>query len=160
FLKPVRHRPNLTVMTGVEVRRLSWESGRVVGVEAQHQSRSVRFRALREVILCAGALQTPKLLMLSGIGPAQHLQELGVEVRVNATGVGSNLLEHKMTVVRLRLKHNFSVNRELAGWRLALNVARYAALRRGPLTSTYDLAAFIKTQPHLTQPDAQILFWA
>src|SRR5262249_39170927 len=127
---------------------------------AQHRSRIVLFRALREVILCAGALQTPKLLMLSGIGPAEHLRELGIEVRADSRGVGSNLLEHKMIVFRLRLRGNYSVNRGIAGWRLALNIARYALLRSGALTSTYDLNAFIRTQPQLSQPDAQIMFWA
>lgn len=160
FLRPVRSRANLEVITGADVQRVVWNQGRVVGVDARHKASQVRFHARDEVILSCGALQTPKLLMLSGIGPAQHLREIGIEVRVNSPGVGENLLEHKTVSQRFRLKQDFSVNRQLIGWRLAFNIARYAALRNGPLTSTYDLNAFIKTRSDLRQPDAQILFWA
>ncbi|CAM2169597.1 choline dehydrogenase [Paraburkholderia sacchari] len=160
FLTPIRHRSNLTVVTQTEIHQVLFDGARVVGVSGTTRGQAVQFRASREVILSCGALQSPKLLMLSGIGPADHLQRVGIPVRVDSPAVGGNLREHKTVSQQLRLKRDFSVNRQLRGWRLALNAARYALLKQGALTSTYDLNAFIKTQPGLTQPDAQILFWA
>jgi choline dehydrogenase len=161
FLKPVRGRRNLTIVTGVEVERLVWNGRRVTGVEGKRRGRPVRYLAECEVILSCGAIATPKLLMLSGVGPADHLREWGIVVQVDASGVGANLLEHKTILQRLRLGvPQLSMNRELRGWRLVRNALRYAVLRDGPLTTTYDITAFIKSRPELAQPDAQILFWA
>jgi choline dehydrogenase-like flavoprotein len=81
---------------------------------------------------------------------------------VNRSAVGLNLREHKTVSQQLRLKRQYddcSLNRQMSGWRAALNGARYMLLKDGPLAATYDLNAFIKTQPGLAQPDAQILFW-
>lgn len=159
FLKPARRRPNLEVVTGVEVRRLLFEGLRVTGVEGHWGARPVLFQA-REVILSCGTIQTPKLLMLSGIGPADSLRSLGIQPRLDLPGVGRNLREHKTISTQMRLRQDYSHNRELGGWRLAVNAARYALFRSGVLASTYDINAFIKTRSGLAQPDAQLTFWS
>jgi choline dehydrogenase len=94
FLDPARGRPNLTLKTGAEVTRLLLEGTRAVGVEYRQGGQTHQARAAREVILSAGALQSPKLLMLSGIGPADHLREHGIGVVAHLPGVGRNLQDH------------------------------------------------------------------
>ncbi|KYC43510.1 choline dehydrogenase [Scytonema hofmannii PCC 7110] len=94
FLLPILHRPNLTVTTEALVTRLLLEGTRTVGVEYQHNGIIHQVRVDREVILCAGVFDSPKLLMLSGIGPAEHLRSLGIPVIVNLPGVGQNLQDH------------------------------------------------------------------
>src|SRR5262249_6040598 len=91
FLDPIRDRPNLTLKTGAEVTRVLIEGGRAVGVEYRQDDQTHRVRVDREVILSAGALQSPKLLMLSGIGPADQLRAQGIPVVVDLPGVGRNL---------------------------------------------------------------------
>ena len=160
FLAPARRRSNLRVITGVEIDQLLFEGERVIGVRGRRGGEAVEYRSRGEVILSCGTIQTPKLLMLSGIGPADHLREFGITPRVDSPGVGHNLLEHKTVSQQVQLRSNDSINRKLGGWRLALSAARYALRRDGALASTYDLNAFIKTRPELKQPDAQILFWS
>lgn len=94
FLDPILGRPNLTLETGAEVTRLLIEDRRAVGVEYRQDGRTHRVRADREVIVSAGALQSPKLLMLSGIGPAEQLRQHGIAVVVDLPGVGQNLQDH------------------------------------------------------------------
>ena len=160
FLKPARARANLDVVTGVNVHRLILDGRRVVGIAGNRGGKALEYRTGGEVILSCGTIQTPKLLMLSGIGPGDHLREHGIAVTLDLPGVGGNLLEHKTVSQQVRLKRDYSINRKLSGWRGAISAARYALWRDGALASTYDLNAFIKTQPGLAQPDAQILFWA
>jgi choline dehydrogenase len=94
YLDPVRHRPNLTVTTGAHVTRLLCEGTRVVGVEYARGGQTHQARARDEVVVSAGALHSPKLLMLSGIGPAEHLREHGIPVVADLPGVGQNLQDH------------------------------------------------------------------
>lgn len=94
LVAPRRHRRNLTVLTQTLVTRVVFERNRAVGVEAVSEGRLVRFRATREVVLSLGAVQTPKILMQSGIGPARHLESLGIGVLENLPGVGANLDGH------------------------------------------------------------------
>jgi choline dehydrogenase len=95
FLRPVLDAPNLTVLTGTRVRRLLLEGGRCVGVDVGARE----LRARQEVVLCAGTIESPKLLMLSGIGPAAELARVGVEVAVDLPGVGENLHDHVLSPV-------------------------------------------------------------
>lgn len=159
FLKPARGRANLTVITGVEIDRLLFEGERVVGVTGSNNGQEATYRSRGEVILSCGTIQSPKLLMLSGVGPREDLEAFDIPVRVDAQGVGRNLLEHKTVSQQVRLKKDYSINRKLAGWRLALSTLQYALKKDGALASTYDLIGFIKTRPDLDQPDAQLLFW-
>lgn len=99
FLLPILKRPNLTTMTGALVTRLLFEGTRTVGVEYLHHSQLHQARVNQEVILSAGAFDSPKLLMLSGIGDAEHLQAMGIPVVVDLPGVGQNLLDHVVVPV-------------------------------------------------------------
>lgn len=160
FLDPVRNRRNLDIVTGVEIDRVLFSEGKAIGVAGRRSNSPIEYRCSKEVILSCGTIQSPKLLMLSGIGKADDLRAFDIPVIVDAPGVGRNLLEHKTVSQQVRLRRDYSINRKLSGWRLALSAARYALRRDGALASTYDLNAFIKTKPELTQPDAQILFWS
>lgn len=160
FLRPARWRPNLAVVTNTSVEQLLIEGGRVVGVSGRGPHGPVRYRAGQETILSCGAIESPKLLMNSGIGPSEHLQELGINVVVDLPGVGRNLREHKTLGFQYRLKkRDYSINHQVRGWRVPINLLRYKLRSDGPLASTYDLTAFIKTRPGIAQPDAQLLFW-
>ena len=94
FLRPVRSRPNLAVLTGAQVTRLIEEEGRIAAVEYQRRGFRKTVRCRGEIILSAGAIGSPKILMVSGIGPADELRGVGVPVLLNAPGIGENLMEH------------------------------------------------------------------
>lgn len=154
----VRRRRNLRILTGALATNVLFENRRAVGVAAQLGDKICEFRASREVILSAGALMSPKLLMLSGVGPATHLRELGVEVVADSPGVGGHLLEHRLLMMQYRLKERISQNPEFAGVRLASNVLQYGLTRRGVLASgSHEAAAFVKTRPEVDRPDVEIL---
>ncbi|WP_440107139.1 GMC family oxidoreductase [Acidovorax sp. BL-A-41-H1] len=102
FLEPARHRPNLHVITGARTLRVVLEAGRAAGIDYFDGAGVVRLQAAREVIVCAGAIDSPKLLMLSGIGDPAQLAEHGVPVQVALPGVGANLCDHPMTTVLYR----------------------------------------------------------
>ena len=160
FLKPVRGRPNLTVLTEALATRVLFDGARAVGVETLEGGKPVCRRARRDVILSAGAIETPKLLQISGIGPGALLARLGAPVVVDNPAVGANMREHKVVTLNLRLKRAYSHNAELQGARLYWNAARYLLTRTGPLASTYDITAFVRSDPALDRPDAQLTFWS
>lgn len=112
FLIPALERPNLTTLPFCLVRHLIWEHNRVVGVEYVTNEWDIRTaRARREVIVCAGAVDSPQLLMLSGIGPADHLREHGIPVKLDSPGVGSNLQDHfNMSLIHQPNEHAGEVN--------------------------------------------------
>jgi choline dehydrogenase-like flavoprotein len=128
FLRPVRERANLAVMTDARVSRVLFDGRRASGIELRHPGgRMERIEAGREVILSAGALESPKLLQLSGIGDGALLQRFGIPVIAHRPAVGRNLREHLLTMMQWRLRDwAGSENREYAGWRLAINALRYA----------------------------------
>ena len=138
FLKPVRHRPNLTVSTGAHVTRVLIEQGRAVGVEwvEAHGTRAPQSaRASSEVLLAAGALQSPQVLQLSGIGPAQLLRSHGIPVLVDAPEVGANLQDHYQARVIVKLREKKSLNDQVRSpWGLASMGALWLFGQRGPLT--------------------------
>ncbi|BBY38130.1 choline dehydrogenase [Mycobacterium mantenii] len=100
YLVPARKRPNLTIRTGAFVTRVCIEGTRATGVEYEHRGRRLEVRAASEVIVSAGSLTSPKLLMLSGVGPADHLQALGIDVHLDQPAVGTNLQEHAYALMR------------------------------------------------------------
>jgi choline dehydrogenase-like flavoprotein len=102
YLAPVRKRPNLTIRTGAVVTKVLIDDARANGVVYQHRGRRLEASATAEVIVSAGALNSPKLLMLSGIGPAEHLRALGIDVQLDAPAVGTNLQEHAYGLMRYR----------------------------------------------------------
>ena len=105
FLKPVRHRSNLTIVTGAQVNRVLFEGRRACGIEAVVGGTVQVFRSRGEVILSAGALHSPKLLQLSGIGPGELLRRHGIEVAHELAGVGENLQDHWMLRVQHRVEN-------------------------------------------------------
>jgi choline dehydrogenase len=123
-------RPNLRVLLETRADRIVFDARRAVGVMAGGEEH----RARREIVVCAGALESPRLLQLSGIGPANHLRDIGIDVVADLPGVGANSRDHFAHVSQWRLgDHALSENREYVGWRLARNVLRYYARRTGPL---------------------------
>jgi len=156
FLKPARQRRNLDVMTDTDVLNVTFDERRATGVCVQTNGETRNISAKRETILCAGAIHSPKLLQLSGIGPTALLESLGIPVRVAAPGVGKNLQEHRTIVNTYRLKHG-GRNSNLRGFGLFKSLLSYALLRRGALSNCiWEVGGFVKTMPHLPHPDCQI----
>ncbi|MET8836238.1 GMC family oxidoreductase N-terminal domain-containing protein [Micromonospora sp. NPDC004540] len=159
FLHPVRDRPNLTVAVDTVALRVLVEDGRAVGVRVAHGGGEVDHRAAAEVILAAGALATPQLLQVSGIGPADTLRAAGVPVLLDRPRVGAGLREHRPIPVQYRLAepggYNPRLGTPLGQARAAL---RYLLTRRGPLAlPVMDVAAHVKSRPELDRPDVHLL---
>jgi choline dehydrogenase len=160
FLHPARERANLEVVTGAHALGLIVRGGRVEGVRYAVGKEERRATAAREVILAAGAIGSPHLLLVSGIGPADHLKAMGVDVVHDLPGVGSNLQDHIFTVVQCKtvargaLKYNLLAS---LGW-----LGRFALTGGGPLTlPPVHAGAFVRTRPGLARPDLQyhVLPW-
>jgi choline dehydrogenase-like flavoprotein len=155
FLEPARRRPNLTVLTETQALRILFEGNRAVGVEVRTREGSRIIRA-HDTILCAGAIESPKLLQLSGIGPGAILRAAGVNVLADRPAVGGNLIEHRYFAMQYRVARG-STNAAHRGPGLLPTAAAYFLARRGPLTqATFDLGAFVKTRPQLDRPDGQL----
>ena len=157
YLNPVKNRPNLTIATNALAHRVLFEGKRAVGVEYGQKGQTLTAHADREVILSGGAINTPQLLELSGIGPGQHLQDMGVKVVADRPGVGENLQDHFVVGMRFRLKPGvISVNEMTRGMRFVGELFKYVFQRKGLLTlSAAHIAAFIRTRPELETPDVQ-----
>lgn len=161
YLSPNLSRPNLHVITGAHCTRILLSGKRAVGVEYQQGGEIKQLKAAREVLLCAGALQSPHLLMLSGIGPHEHLLENGIATRHDLPGVGQNLHDH-VDVVQVvnapQLKDLFGLS--LSGLaRVAKGVFEWRSQRRGMLTTNFaEAGGFIKSRPDETLPDLQLHF--
>lgn len=152
FLRPALGRRNLEVMCNAPVARLLLDGRRAIGVEMADGTR----HHAREVILSAGAIHSPMLLMQAGIGPAKALRKIGIKVIHDLPGVGTNLREHKLFSLQVRLNRALSRNREYAGLRLAANVLRYGLTRGGPLARTFDVNALVRSSADEVRPDLQI----
>lgn len=159
FLRPALRRANLRVVTGVLALGLEVADGRVRGVRMRRGGVEEVVRARREVVLCAGAVGSPHLLMLSGVGPAEELRAQGIAPVLEAPGVGRNLQDHFYVRMSWTLSgHRWSANRRIAGWRLGVEAARWAWTRRGPLSwSAGMLGAFARTEPGLAAPDVHVV---
>jgi len=135
FLRPVSGRPNLTIVPGSLVTRVLFEGSRAVGVEWQRDGALARARAAREVVLCAGTIQSPQLLQLSGIGPPDLLRALGIRVVAALRGVGENLQDHYQARTIVRLRKRVSLNDHVRNpLKLAGMGAEWLFRRSGPLT--------------------------
>jgi choline dehydrogenase-like flavoprotein len=156
YLHPVMRRLNLVVKTGVHVHGVELEGSRAVGVRLRdRRGREALARASGEVILCAGAIGSPQILMLSGIGPGEHLRELGIESRVDLAGVGENLQDHPY----FTLCYESKVAEDLADAEKPKALLEFLLRRKGPLTSNVGEAmAFIRTRPGLPAPDVELIF--
>lgn len=156
FLKPALSRPNLTVLTDTLVERVELEGARATGITIRTVGGTRIIKAAREVILSAGALQSPKLLQLSGIGPADLLTRAGVAVRHNLAAVGRNLADHAMFSMSYRLHNDPGFNREFSGWRLMTHVLRYYLTRKGLMAYTSpEVTALLSLHGRPDWPDVQ-----
>lgn len=159
FLREARKRPNLRVETDAQASRLLFEDKRCVGVEFRQYGQPVVARATKEVILSGGAVNSPHLLQISGVGPAAHLQSIGVPVVHDLRGVGANLQDHYVARVSHRVKNQVSVNELSRGGRLLKEVFRFFTTGRGALTFGVTTAqVFCRSSPEKSSPDLQLLF--
>lgn len=155
YLTPILSRPNLTVETGAFVTEIVFDGSRAVGVAYTRDGRSCEARARHEVILSGGAINSPQMLLVSGIGPADHLSSLDIPVRVDLPGVGQNLQDHLLAIVAFECLKPVS----LANAESALNILKYLLFRRGPLSSNVgEAGGFLRTSPDAETPDVQVVF--
>jgi choline dehydrogenase len=158
YLNPVLHRSNLTIRTEALTHRILIERGRAIGVEYEVEGQIHRAHAEREVIVCGGTYNSPQLLMLSGIGPADHLRERGIDPIVDLPGVGGNLSEHTRAPVEFAALEPVTFLRELRLDRVALSVARWAFFGTGAFaTQINSCNVVVRTSPELSQPDVQLM---
>jgi choline dehydrogenase len=159
FLAEARHRSNLEVETDAIATRLLFDGKRCVGVAFRQNGSEREVRAAREVILSGGAVNSPHLLQISGVGPADHLQAIGVPVVHELPGVGANLNDHYVVRISHRVKDAVTINQLARGLRLAREVARWATLGDGALTFGVTSAmVFCRSREGLSSPDLQLLF--
>lgn len=153
YLHPAMERPNLTVMPYMQVERVLFEGVRAVGVEASQLGQAQELRAEREVILCGGTYNSPQLLMLSGVGPAEHLAMREVELLLDQPAVGANLSDHAAS-------YNVWTTPEEASLLLALQptaLEEFAASQTGPFASNLaESGGFARVEPGAEAPDTQI----
>ena len=155
FLKPVLKRKNLTVQTGALVDKVMMQGTRAVGVVWQQGGTTVSARAHREVVLTAGALGTPQILMRSGVGPAAHLAFHSIPVVADRPGVGANLQDHLQIGMRYRIRGADTLNRHMHSlFSKARMAAQFALLGRGPLTmAPCQLGLFAKSSADVAHAD-------
>ena len=159
FLKPVKDRPNLTVMTGGHACRIMTAGTRATGVEIARGARTDTISAGREIIICAGAVNSPQLLMLSGIGPAAELQEHGIDVVHDLAGVGKNLQDHVDCVLAYECTQPITLYGDLRADRLAWSIIRGMIAGTGTATTfPYEAGSFVKSRQDLVAPDIQMHF--
>jgi choline dehydrogenase-like flavoprotein len=138
------------------VLRINFDGHRASGVTVRDANGMRSVEARREVILAAGALHSPRLLQVSGIGPGQLLNSLGIPTRVDAPEVGRNLHDHRYLPAMFNVTTG-SLNREFGGLRLLGNLARYFLASKGPMThAAHEIAGFAKMRPEASRPDCQI----
>jgi choline dehydrogenase len=156
YLEPALKRPNLRLETQAHTTRLIFEGKRCAGVEVIQQGKTHQFRAGREVVLAAGAIQSPQILELSGVGQAGLLRELGIDMVHELQGVGENHHDHYLSRPMWRLTKNVSINNDARGVRLVNEVLKYVFGRKGLLTYPAGIVhGFVKTRPELETPDVQ-----
>ena len=159
FIEPVVDRPNLTVRTECELQRVLFEGRTAVGVEILHKGRLEKIYAAREVILSAGSLKTPQMLMLSGVGPSQELHKHGIPIVLDSPGVGQNLQDHFYIHTGFRCTPDSSYNASLVGLRKYWEGFRYIMTRKSYLgLGSSQVAAFVKSSPEEDYADLQISF--
>jgi choline dehydrogenase len=159
YLAPALRRPNVTLLSEARAERIVLEGGRAVGVEVSHRGRRETLRAVREVIVAAGAIESPLLLQRTGIGPAPLLQSLGIAVAAHSPCVGRQLQDH-LCIDYLYRSRVPTLNDVLRPWHGKLCAGiRYLLSRRGPLALSVNQAGgFIRSQTFLRRPNLQLYF--
>jgi choline dehydrogenase len=155
FLKPALSRSNLTVNTGAQVLQILFDQQRAAGIAYLHEGRQEQVRADREIILCGGTINSPQTLLLSGIGPADHLRHLDIPVVADLPGVGRNLQDHSLIGVEFECSQPISLHKADN----LKNFFQFLAFKKGPLTSTVaEAGVFLKTRSDLAVPDIELVF--
>lgn len=158
FLKPAMKRPNLTVITEALATRIEVENGRATALHYRKGGADHVLRAGREIILSGGAYNSPQLLLLSGIGPAEELKEHGIDVVHDLPGVGKNLQDHPSVAIIQNADREMTLTNDLRFDRLAKSVLQWFATGKGRIANMPVAAnGWIKTRPDLERPDAQCL---
>ncbi|WP_299006648.1 GMC oxidoreductase, partial [uncultured Caulobacter sp.] len=157
FLHPVKDRPNLEILAGAEVEKLHIENNRVTGLRFRQRGEFTTVTARKRVVLAAGAIASPKLLMLSGIGDGAKLSSLGIETRLHRPGVGANLQDHLQLRPIYKVQGVRTLNMDYANvFKRAMMGVEFALLRRGPLTmAPSQLGLFAKSAPRYETPNVQ-----
>jgi choline dehydrogenase len=157
YLRMARKRPNLAIQTGAHATRILFEGRKAVGVEFRTPNGPATAHATREVIVSGGAYGSPQLLQLSGVGPAQHLTDLGIKVVHDMPGVGSNLQDHFNTYCTYRISKDLSLNALHYSLRHRLVAgAQYVFLRAGPMSGNgMYVGALVRSDKRLERPDLQ-----
>ncbi|QIB64903.1 GMC family oxidoreductase [Kineobactrum salinum] len=159
FLRPVRHRSNLKIQTRAQAARILFDKGRAVGVEYVLHGARHTASAQREVVVSGGAFASPHLLMLSGIGPADHLRRHGIEVQADLQGVGQNLQDHVVIPMLFKAKQPFAFGRNLRVDRIAWSAMLWQLLGKGPAgTVPLTSIAYYRSRPDLDRPDLENIF--
>ena len=159
YLHPVLRRPNLTVRTGVRVERIVLQAQRAIGVSYVDRGTARQACAEREVLISAGAINSPQLLLLSGIGPAQELRTLGIAVQHDLPGVGKNLQDHLDINVIHACTEPITLDSRASGWGALVTAARFALLRNGPgVSNVAEAGGFLCSGPEAETPDVQLHF--
>lgn len=160
-VRPATKRPNVTLVTDAHVMKVNIEHGRAVSVQYRHQNEIHNARAIREIVISAGAFQSPQLLMLSGVGPADHLRQHGIDVIVDLPGVGRNLQDHIECHLKFRCPHKgMTKNHLMKSHRIMLAGIQWYLFKSGPAATTHSrIGAFFKSSKSATHPDIQFHFW-
>jgi choline dehydrogenase len=157
FIRPIRHRKNLTILTGAQAERIVLTGRKATGLRFRHKGASTEVDVARELILSAGAIGTPQILQLSGIGPGALLQELGVEVRHELPGVGENLQDHLQIRTAFRITGAQTLNERQASLAGKARIAlEYAFRRSGPMSmAPSQLGIFTKSDARFATPNIE-----
>jgi len=159
FLHPVKHRPNLDIRTDAHAQRILFDGKRAVGVRYRQGDRELEIRARREIVLSSGAIGSPQLLQISGVGPAALLKEIGVPVVHDLPAVGENLTDHYGVRMAAQVKNGRTLNERARGLSLIAEVANYALRRKGLLAMTpSQVFVFWKSHAAMDLPDLQLIF--
>lgn len=158
FLRPARNRKNLTIRTNAFVRRVVMEGGRCTGVEYEHEGKQLQAHAAREVVLCAGAVQSPQLLELSGIGDEQRLRQLGIPVHKHLPAVGENMSDHLQVRCTYRTTIPETINDIMRSPFYKMKAGlQYVLTRKGLMAGTSSTAhAITRTRPDLDHPNVMV----
>lgn len=158
YLHPVKNRKNLTIKTRSFVRKVVFEGKRAVGVQVQ-RGRKIETIYAKEIILCGGAINTPQILQLSGIGNSSHLEKLGIDTVHHLPGVGENLQDHLEVYVQFQCKEPVSLQPNLAFWRRPFIGAAWLFLRRGPGASNhFEAGGFARSNEDVLWPNLMFHF--
>ena len=161
FLHPVMKRPNLTVITGIHANRIVFKDRTAAGIECSKGEKEIVFNCKKEIILSAGALLSPKILQLSGIGPKELLDSLEIGIVQESPDVGKRMREHLGFSMPHKLKKTRGLNHRFRGLGLVRSLLQYYFSRKGPLaTGPFEIGAFVRSMPGANRPDTQLYLGA